>query len=87
MSTHFPAYNQHDVGSFVEPWPFRNYQLTPPSSQRRYPIKRSTCPELVEGTYATSSAQLPLTISNHVGRTLVVARQRVDQHSSPLIHH
>ena len=37
------AYNQHDVGSFVEPWPFRNCQLTLRSSQRRYAIKRGFC--------------------------------------------
>ncbi len=35
--------------------------------------KRRACPELVEGTYATGSAQLRLTISNHVGRTLLSA--------------
>src|SRR5579863_10267434 len=37
------AYNQHDVGSFSSLGRLRSFQLTPRSSQRRYPIKRSEC--------------------------------------------
>ena len=80
--------NTADVGSFVEPWPLRNYQLTLRSSQRRYAIKRSRFSRGAKdlALYRTSQEQLhwrslaPLETTRGFGMT-PLKRVRESNHS------